>query len=249
MTILNIPEDSFNEIVSVLGVPFVQEEELELGFYDIKSKLILPALKEYFRWFPLHSEVSVYQVGSNFTIDFPDDIEENTFGVIDARFNTARQSGGYTGNAFIDSLSIRPVGARDRGVYGTRFDYGNSAALTMQRFENQSKVESTKATKITVDEQNRRIVGFSNIMSTLEVTWAKWSSDWVKVPFSDEGDLIRLCQGRILKHFGTLRQMQNTPENMPSSLNGDVLVEQGKELVDEVLEKWKMRSKIVLLRG
>jgi hypothetical protein len=133
-------------------------------------------------------------------------------------------------------------------MYGTRNDYGYSTARITRRSETQAFIDTNKAFKWHVIENQRKLVGFSNVMGTLEITWAMKSDSWDYVAFSQQGDVIKLCQGKMLEYFGRLRQ-QLMVSDAPAELNGESFIERGKELLDEVFAKWKNFTVPVIMRG
>ncbi|HZJ68854.1 MAG TPA: hypothetical protein VFD28_02470 [Candidatus Eisenbacteria bacterium] len=253
---ITIPDSTFGQILSVLGYPFVtvapdsaentKGYDLELSSKQIKDLIIEPALQEYYRWFPIET-YTTQSISSEFEIPFPN---EDVFSVKDVRLSGygSGYGGGYTGNALIDTQRITSMGRTGRGMYGTRNDYGFSSARISVRSENQSAVESRRAFKWRVLENQRKVVGFSNVVGTLEITWAARSSSWEYVAFSQQSDVVKLCQGKVLEYFGRLRQQLIAPDS-PAELNGEILIERSKELLEQVYEKWKNFSVPIIMRG
>ena len=245
MSTLTIADDTFKQIMLVVGAPFIKEEELEISYNDIKDLIILPALKEYCRWFPIES---FYTIDVNGPIDlpFPD---AKIFTAKDIRMTTARMRTGATGNPLMDERFIRGSSYYGKNMYGGRFDYGFSSAKISTKFENQSWIDQNRAFKVRAIDSQRVVTGFTNTLGTLEITWASYSNDWGEaVSFTMEGDAIKLAQAFVLDYFGRLRSQDNIPD-LPAELNSDSMIERSKELMEEVMTKWKAYAKPVIMRA
>jgi hypothetical protein len=240
-----IPDDKFNQIMTCMGYPFITEKDLEIDFTQIKEMLISQAVLDYYRWFPIESYTTV-EVATTFEIPFP---SPEVFSVKDLRIATRKGGAQITGNAFVDERMIQSTGGKyGRGMYGTRNGYGFETAMISRRAEVQSTIDSNKAFKWRVLENQKKITGFTNVVGTVEIVWAAWSEDWQYVAFSRQNDVIKLCQAKILDYFGRLRQQQSVPD-APVELNGEVLIERAKELNEEVYNKWKSYTTPILMRG
>lgn len=251
---IQIPDDIFTQILTCMGAPFVtyapigdnpEGYDLELTRPQIEQFIIKQVFQDYFRWFPIET-YSLQSVSGPFEIPFP---EEHVFFAKDVRMTTNLMMYGPTGNALVDERFIQTTGGLyGRGMYGTRNDYGMATAQISRRVEMQSFIDKNKAFKWRVKENLRKIDGFSNVAGTLEVTWASWSDSWDYVAFSQQQDVIKLCQGRILEYFGNLRSMDSVPD-APVDLDGSVLVERGNKLVEDVYSKWRTFSVPIIMRG
>jgi len=251
---ITIPKDIFDQIMTTLGCPFVtyapnsedvSNYDLELNEDQIKNNLIAPVFKEYFRWFPIEDYTNI-TVSQNFEIDFPD---ASTFSVKDVRLSTKTLQYAPTTNPFVNQCFIRnATGSYGYGMYGTRNNYGFTRSQIYRDIEMQSYIDKAKTFKWRVLKNQRKIVGYSNIEGAVEITWAKLSDDWDYIAFEQQQDVIDLCQGKLLKYFGHLRKQSENP-NVPIELNGDDMIEQGKELEDKVYEKWHNMSVPVIMRG
>ena len=109
-------------------------------------------------------------------------------------------------------------------------------------------LEDKKSFKWRVVENQRKIVGFSNTLGTVQITWASWSDDWDNVAFSQQRDVIKLSQAYILTFFGDLRS-QDDVDGAPISLNGDKQTERAEKLEGEVMEKWKNKTTTIATRN
>lgn len=240
---ITIPDDIFTQIMVCMGGKFLVEGDLEISSDDIKNTIIIQAMKEYYRWFPIES-YATQDVSGPFEIPFP---STNVFSVKDVRINTMRMNYLSYGNALVDERFIRTSTQYGRAMYGTRNDYGMTAAKIQNRFEKQSFLETNKAFKWRVVENQRILKGFSNTLATMEITWASWSDDWQYVAFSQERDVIKLSQAYILRFFGELRS-QDEVDGAPVTLQSDKLIERAATLEEEVMTKWKQFAYPVFMK-
>ena len=242
---LQIPDNIFTQIMKVMGAPFVEERDLEISFEQVKTLLIQPALLEYYRWFPIETE-QVVSVSGGFSIPFPD---PSVFSVKDARLTTNLMNYGPTGNALVDERFIQSGGGLyGRGMYGTRNDYGMATARITRRAEMQTLIDRNKTFKWSVKENQKKLTGFSNVAGTMSITWASYSENWDFVAFSQQNDVIKLCQSYILEYFADLRSQQSVPD-APVELNVDKMQEKAETLKTDVYDKWKNFTTPIIQRG
>lgn len=248
-SILTIPEEKFNEVVTCLGWPIVQVEDWGLSKDQIKDLFILRTLKDiYYKWFPIINEQE-YSITSTFEIDFPDD---DTFGIVDARLVWKRAgydtSSGTNPFVYGQAITVKSsVAGKSANMWDTGNDYGYSQVYEIEKAYNQSRIDATRGLKKRVDYTNRTLTGFTNVAGKLVVKWAKYSANWSGVQHRFEEDVTNLCQSRILEYFGRLLNMGTG--NLPTELSGDDLIDKAESLSEEVMNKWKQYSKVVLMRG
>ncbi|KKM07552.1 hypothetical protein LCGC14_1732810, partial [marine sediment metagenome] len=240
---VTISTDDFNEILTIVGFPIIAVTDLGLSDENIKKLLIFPAMRTYFRFFPIQVE-SEHEIGTTtFEIAFPDSY---TFGVVDARLNTARYRGlAITGSPFLNAQNIG-VAQRHRGMYGTRNNYEFTLVRSMENLERQSIIDTNKAFKIKIDEGAQTVSGFSNVTGRLSITWAKYSQDFSDVSFNKFDDVKQLAQANILEYLGMLRSQQTT--DIPNILDPRVFLDKATDLRNEVMTKFREFTKVVILR-
>jgi hypothetical protein len=245
MANLIITDSDFNFILTRIGYPFISEDDLEISFDQIKEYCILPALHEYYKWFPLQ-QTNTYSVSGSFSIDFPD---VNTFSAKDVRINTARNGQSYTGNPLINSTFIRSLGSFGGSrIYGQPYDYGMDQVYHYERIEGQSSIDKYKAFKVYVNESDRVVEGFSNITGTLQVIWAQYDNNFSSVPFQRKKDVQKLAQAYVLRFFGELR-LQGEMNEMPVAFDGQNFVDRADDIEEQVITRWEEFTKVVMIRG
>ena len=67
-----IPDEEYELILSEIGYPFIKDEELEFTKDQILANMILPAIKEYYKWYPIIRIESFPMSSPSFDIPIPD---------------------------------------------------------------------------------------------------------------------------------------------------------------------------------
>lgn len=243
MSAVEIPDNTLKEILTVIGYPFAESDDMEISFEDLRDFIIVQGIKEYFRWFPIQEEQTSGVTGT-FSFPFPD---ARTFGATEIRLVTGRGRGGAYGNPLVDERFIRP-GGMGRRMYGTRNTYGFGEAVPGARAEAQSLVNYNRAWRANVNLQTRALEGFSNVPATLVFKWNKYSTNWLDIPFEREYDVIKLCQAFVLDWFVGLRTQEQS-DDIPVSFNLAEMKEKAEKLRTEVMDKFKNFTKVVLIRS
>jgi hypothetical protein len=242
---ITISDEMYNEIFAVAGYPIITASDLEISADNIKSLLIWPAMREYFKFFPIQTEAQQTISTSPFEVDFPN---TTTFGVLDARLSTARYTGlGVTNNPFINAQNIAISGGRRTGKYGTRYSYDFHLVRIIEDMERQSIIDTRKAFRVKVDLNNRKLKGYTNVTGKLIIVWADYSTDFSKIPFSKIDEVQKLAKANILDYLGSIRGQQNT--DVPNQFNYSMFLDKAEDLREEVLDKWKRQTKVVLIRN
>jgi hypothetical protein len=249
LTIINmadliIEQKDFDFILSRIGYPFVQESDLEINFEQIKDFCIMPALLEYFKWFPILVDYNA-RISGSINIPFPD---EMTYSATNIRINTGRNGQSYTANPLINSSFIRPAQSGvGGGIYGKNLTYGLENVYHTERIAGQSSIDMYKSSKFTIDEQKRAVVGFTNVSGTMEIVWCKYSNDFNAVPFMQKKNVEDLASAYLLEYFGHLRLQSEQPD-LPVSFDGTIFVERAEKLRDKVIMTWEEFPKICIIR-
>lgn len=234
----SISESDYEEILLDLGYPTIPEEDLEFKRETIQEKMIFPALREYFKWFPL-TEIVSYRVSSSFSIDFP---SEDVYGVLDSRINSSISSD-RTSSPFLNDLLIRQ---HKGGAYGTENDYGLLSSRIIERSEMNSLRNSSKAFRVSVDSENRIVSGYINSSSELIITWAKYSTNFSSVPFKRKDEVLKLAKAYVLEAFAMLRGQMDTDIGM--DFNVSAFEDKATEYKESIMKKWKEMSKVIIMR-
>lgn len=242
---LIIDDQYFSEILSIAGYPLITnddgENDFELSNEQIKSLVIIPCLREYYKYFPLQ-DIREYSVSGNYSFDFP---TPYTFGVVSANLNTVGQFTTVTAsNAFIRSRYYSKTSEYGPGMYGTRNSYGIENATILKDVLNQSYVTKFKALRMYPNVQGRKLTGYSNTMGKISVVWANWSEDFNDIPFEKINDVIKFCQSKLLRQLVLIRGQISS--ELPNEYSISLFQEMSDKLEEEVMKKWQSYSKAVV---
>lgn len=240
---MTISEIEYKQIISEIGHPVISEEDLEFSRTDIQDLFILPAMQEYFIWFPKEEETS-QKIAGRFDIPFPDSM---TYGILDSRLNTTASGSDVTSSPFVNELIFNSRTASTFGKYGTNNDYGMTQAAYLERAERRAVNDYAKAYKISVDESNQKVTGYTNVAGEIIITWAKFSDNFADIPFRRKPEVRDLARAYVLKGFAMLRGQMNT--DIGVEFDTGVFEDRAQELEEKTLEKWKSMTKVAIIRG
>jgi len=243
---ITIADSYIEEILSIAGYPILtlDDSDFELTEAQIKSLVVLPTLREFYRWFPIPT-IDEYSISGSFSIDFP---TSDTFQVIDARLNTV---GNFTtnlnGNAFINARNYKKTCGWGPNLYNTGNSYGMENAYILGSATRQSFVDRSKAFKVTPNLTTRKLEGYTNTSGKMSVTWGAFNNDFGVIPFNRLEHVIKLSQSKLLEVLIQIRA--NTNNDLPNAWNVDFYEDKRESLREEVINKWQKESKIVVIKG
>jgi len=240
---ISIPVPILNRIKKGIGYPIIDLPDIGLTEQQLLDVVLRDYWEKYWEWNPLLN-LKEYQVEGQFSFAFPD---VNTFGIVDARINNQYFAAVRTGNPLVNEVMISSIGRYRIGSYGTRYDYDMNAFNVYKQIERQSVIDTYRAFRVQVDSDARIVYGYSNIGGMLSISWADYSLSWNDVPFKNQTDLIRYLQGGLEIWYGEM--LNRGTIQMEGEVNGDALIDEGKELRDLVQERWQQQSKVVIQRG
>lgn len=247
---INLSDEIYGRVMKVTGYPIITLEDLTGGQMDrqqFQDLIIKDALVEYWSWFPKRN-LQEYTVVGNFEIPFPN---LNVIGVLDARISQRNISGsvtGSTGNPFVDSVNITATGTGGYGggVFGTKYNYGSYLSRSQQRTAYQALSDSQGVLKVDINFVDSKITGYNNTSDPISITWGEYSDTFSDIPVGHQNDVIKLMQSHVLFFFGDMRNQ--TADSTPVDIDGSDFVSRAEDLKKEVLEKWKNKPKIVVVR-
>jgi hypothetical protein len=246
MSIVSIDSQWLNLIKSVLAYPNV--DELLLTDDQIKDYAIYPSLQKYFKKFPIVIEQSQSIIGET-NIDFPDDY---TYGVVDARIVDVGLIGGV-GGSFWDVVAFQSynnsyIASKTSGAYGKK-GY-NPSGLIYQRDVQRQTLKSQQnlytTLKTRVDYANKRLIAYSSITGTLNISWAKYSDDFDDVQYEYRMDVIKLAQAELMLHLANSAAIL-VDSALDVTINVDHLKQSATDMFAEVKEDWDQIPTIILL--
>jgi hypothetical protein len=241
-----IHERWLDQIKKCIAYPDV--DNLLLDDTQIKNFCVFPALHTYFNKFPILSE-QTQSINGEVFISFPDD---ETFGIIDARIVDVGLVGG-TGTGFWDIVAFNTysspyITSKSTGAYGKK-GYNPSGLIYQKDIQRQtlkSQQNMYTTLKTRVDHANKRLIAYSSISGTLNITWAKYSSDFDKVKNEYKLDVVKLAQAELMIHLANSSAIL-VDSGLEVSINTDYLKSSASELFTEVKEKWDQIPDMILL--
>lgn len=245
MSVFIIPDPIYARIMACMGFPITNEEDLGVEKDFIVDTLIGPALLAYYKYFPIKQR-QIFIVDMEFEIDYPDD---SVIGITDCRINSNVLGGGtHVMNPLVNEMNITIAsGAGNRGMFGTPNDYGYTQVRYGKALERQGVIENARTFQVVSDENARKIIGFTNIMGRLNVTWARMSYDWKDISFRRQEEVIQMAQVYVLEYFGGIRKQASS--QLPVEMSGDDLLEKAEKLKEKITEIWESFPKVVIIRS
>ena len=243
-TAISVTDDWLLQVKKVLAFPKINT--LVLTDDEIKQYAIFPALTQYFTRFPIKSTVEI-QSSDLRVVDFPD---AYTYGIVDCRVVDIGTIGG-TGSSFWDILAYQRMGVLgNTNVYGRR-GY-NPNGLYQQRLQLQQAMKSQQnllaTIKFNVDYPNRQLTVYTSTTGKINITWAKYSTDFDDVLYQRKFDVVQLAQASLLDHvadtFGII-----SDGSLDVNINVEAIRTRAKDLRTEVMDRWILFPAVILLKN
>ena len=248
----NISDDELELILGELGVPFITVDELEYTRDILVKKCVVPAIKEYYTFFPIIKEEAFGNVGSNqeFKIEYP----EGAYAAV-AFFTqgtgASLESVGPFG--FYAQAALSGVGYNGKFGNGLRYNkqvpgfvgLDNNTSYLMNRAAQQGYINYHRREKILhrfVDEKTGKVYakGFSTIGGMVNIKWLCWSNDWNDIRFIDISDVRALATSYALRNIGMLRAQVKS--DAPNNIDFSLFNTRSSELREHVIKKWEGSS-------
>lgn len=225
---INISDDELETILTIIGFPFANFEDIEYSKEQIVKYMIRPAMQRYYTFRPIIREEGYGNIaqGNAFDIEFP----ENAYGCVPYYCvpGGATGGGGQSMNPFsffgerqmamgrMGTVSNRYGGGlryRNKmvpGFVGTADSQTNmidglmaqQGMLNVFRREHYSKVK-----------ENGKLYarGYSTIGGNLNIKWLCWSPNWDDIDFDDLEPIARpMARSEVLRNFNILRSLCKT---------------------------------------
>lgn len=247
-----ISDDELELILGELGVPFITIDELEYTRDILVKKCVVPAIKDYYTFFPIIKEEAFGSVGSNqeFKVEYP----KGAYAAV-AFFTqgtgASLESVGPFG--FYAQAALSGVGYTGKFGNGLRYNkqvpgfvgLDNNTSYLMNRAAQQGYINYHRREKILhrfVDEKTGKVYakGFSTIGGMVNIKWLCWSNDWNDIRFIDMGDVRALATSYALRNIGMLRAQVKS--DAPNNIDFSLFNTRATELRDSVMKKWEGSS-------
>lgn len=242
-----IDDTTYYQIMQVVGQPFIKDSELEYNRQAILKLTVEPALRTYFKYFPLFEEAQ-YSISGNYDIKYPEMAYRAIGWVTQAGISSNISPLAALGSRAIIQGGVRSVtnqwtniqyskpvpGWTGRGESGNSISEMSQTYPLINTLRNMSKRE--KLSKIKKDD-GLHAIGYTTVGGTLNVVWFKWSRDWDDTDFEDYDELLRLCQANVKINIGTIRSLLKTDNNIP--FDATTMKTEGKTEYDSIIKDWK----------
>ena len=242
-----IDQLDLNQILLPLGVPFIHIEELEFTQDDILNVMVLPAMKQFYKWFPI-IEMGIYPLQNyQFEIDVPAWAQTcvrayiNPYGPV---------SGNNVGSPFAywaeQVMSMPTMGGGSSPGFNSHRRPGmantmNTGTYILERAVRQGVINYATRTRVKTFIQQGKLKGHTNKFGMLEVEWGCFSNQWADIPFNRLDEVRKIAQAYVCRAFGMLR-MQTRPD-ISGVLDYQQLLTLADKYETEVITLWQEASK------
>lgn len=255
---ITISDEDRHFIYSIVGYPTIEIEDTGVLTDDIvDSYVIEPSLKEYFRWFAIEEIVNTQVTSGNtsVTIDFPEDDDVNgiyTYSVKDCRLSQLQDTNIYNSSNTADFtnpiVQFRNIGfSSGGGRLGSRMDYGFNSIQGSTNFVNDAMTNMNQVFYNRTDELARTVTIYSQNPGIVQTTFAKYSTNVNHIKYTSKREFLDLCRGELLLYWAN--SLKRVTPDLPVSFNLDALVEDGNELKELTLNKWRNKTRAVMMRN
>jgi hypothetical protein len=236
-----IDQKYIDEIMSIIGYPIITLESIEYSSDNLEKLVLIPAIRQYYKWFPKTAKTSIFVSGS-FEVDFP---TSDTFDVVDIRFNSSSFQSDQrpVGNALIDSRNYYRSNYRR---YGTKPDYNLRDGVIAETTTNQSMISFWQTVKHNVNYNDHKVEGYVNTPGHINITWAKFSENFADIPLRRLDEVLELCQAYLLEKLTMIRGQMIS--GLPTDFNYTLFEDKATEMRGRVLDNWKSQTKVSILR-
>jgi hypothetical protein len=247
-----ISDTDLNQILIEAGVPFIALSELEYTRDQIINYMIYPAVKEYYKWFPILT-IGRYPLGdTNFNIPIP----SFAFTAVRAYVNPGYPISNVQGNPLIRYFDEVLMSISPRGAFATPnlnssrrqgfVDTQSYATYILERAARQGIINYGTRTRIRIYIQQGFVIGYSTKRGVLEVEWGSMSNQWTDIPFNRQFEVRDLCKAFILRAFAMLRMQGKS--DMPGTIDYNGFLTRADALEEKIITIWRESTKAVAVR-
>lgn len=240
---VKISDADYQEIMSCLGIPFIQEEALEYNRTQISNLAIKPALREFFHWIPAVKSEVVQVSRAQQKIPMPPDVYGvaglslqqngmNAMGDTTSPFAYAWEQSYYGGNGINVGLGLMNTSIKGVATNGiTQSIQSRALAQAMINYTRRVHYEGPYEES----DGSKYIVLYSNTQGAFNIWWARYSMDFNDVPFVRKTEAIDLSKAKVKQLFGEIRRQSKS--DIPGLVDYKYLIEEGKTLWDDTVKK------------
>lgn len=255
-SLVSIDEQNLNMILNELGIPFITLEEMEFDRDRIVNLMVYPAVREYYKFFPVLSIGNFPLSNNSFSIPIPPD---PIFTAMEARViqGVPVASQGITNplTFFFDEVLMNVAGGANGGFstpgYATNRRRGtqsmtNISTTVLERAVRSGIVNYSQRNRLRISVQDGMVSGYSTIKGTLQITWGAWNPTFSSIPYNRQTEVRQLATAYALRSFGMLRSQANA--TIPGVINYDKFLTRADDLEKKITELWQASTKSVLVR-
>ena len=260
---VTINEDDYRRVISVLGSPFIREEELEYTRDEICDLAIRPALEEYFHWIPATTHIEEEAGQMEMDVEFPDDSCYDVVGIslqqyggsmngnmlsplfygmeqsLYSGLNYTGLSGSYTGSKApkTQTNSVANVIA-SRANAQALINYGRRVHFEGPYEPNDPGSPTPKTIK---NPKNKWIRVWSNTQGVLNIWFARKTLNFNDVLHQHRTRVFDYSQACVKELFGNLRRQSKS--DIPGLVDYKEWLSEAKETKEKIEGEWKAMVK------
>lgn len=264
-----ISDSDYHYILSVLGYPYVTEEELEYSRQEIITYAVKPSLELYYRYFP-RRETKTYPTSAGIQeVEFPDKAYDILGFSIQQAGGTLDSNGNYSGEVshtlwrYWDILPYIgggcSAGGYSGGYAGMTGTYNSiyppktqqssmgslvSSKAAIQSYLNYShRYRIDKILKTDADGNSKYYAKFysNKLGSVAEITWAVQDRDVGHIDYARRQEFFKVAQANVKLLFANLR-------SQAKPISGNITdwsswKQEANEAIKEVTSRWDSITK------
>lgn len=236
-----ISDEELKIILSDVGVPFINFDELEYSRETIINLMIKPALQEYFKWFP-KTEVVTYKVSTTNTIDY--EFPTGAYDVIHVGISQGMATGSPSNillryfDEVVWNTSV-PTYGHTGGMSSPRTKITDWSTRMLDRAARQGMMNYlTRVHHRVITKNGKKYLScYTNKQGYLQVHYAMKSLDWGEIEFARLPEARRLATSYVLKNLGMLRSQAKG--DIPGTIDYSNWVSRGDEMREKVISEWQ----------
>ena len=250
-----IDDDSYYQIMQVIGQPFIRDRELEYNRQAILKLAVEPALRTYYTYFPLIQEqvINNKTIG-DYLIKYPEE-PYPAYKAIAWITSAGLAKGSLNGVSPLTALAT-DVSMYTRAAAGSKFAQGLRYNKCVPGFTGETaggsaykEMSQSWPLANTLKNINRReklskvhlpdgiyAKGYSTLTGFLNIRWLCWSRNFDDVEFEDWPKVLRLCQSYVKFSIGSIRDLLRTDNNIPIR---DGMQKEGSTEIAAQIKEWE----------
>jgi hypothetical protein len=247
-----ISDVDLNMLLSDIGVPFINIPELEFTRDQIINTMIYPALRIYYKWFPIIVMGRYPLADTNFNIPIP----SYAFTAQRAYINPGYPISNIQGNPLIRYFDEVLMSISPRGAFSTPnlnssrrqgfVDTQSYSTYILERAARQGIINYGTRTRVRIYIQQGMVIGYTTKRGVLEIEWGMMSNQWTDIPFNRQDEVRDLAKAYVLRAFAMLRMQSKS--DIPGTINYQEFLTRADKLEERTIELWQSAAKPAVIR-